>query len=267
MYNLIRADLFKPCKSMGIKILLALTTLCAIAMMVIAYLIAQGKLDNSTSGIGFLFTDINIISLVGGISAAVFICGDFDNKTIHDAISCGCSRGTVIISKAIVFFCSIGLLLLPYAIGTGIGITMGNQATFNMGEVALGYMNMLMNEAGTPISVTMILKLLFVILILMLVYMSQLSICVPLAIIFKKPFLVVAVYYVISVISGQLLSLGNTYPAFGNIFSYTPFGGENTLVMLSTGAGELGKTILVSFAFMAVMLGLTYSVFRKTELK
>jgi len=43
MYNLIRADLFKLRKSMTIKILFGITTVSAVVMAVMAYLIPQGK--------------------------------------------------------------------------------------------------------------------------------------------------------------------------------------------------------------------------------
>ena len=102
MLNLIRADLFKMCKSSVMKILFGITTLCAGAMTVIAYFITQRKMDPGMTGIGFLFSDINIISILGAVIAGVFICGDFDNKTIHDAIACGCSRRTIIDRKSVV---------------------------------------------------------------------------------------------------------------------------------------------------------------------
>ncbi len=65
MYNLILADLFKLRKSMAIKILFAITTASAVAMAVMAYLIPQGKISASMSGIGFMFSDADIMSIRG----------------------------------------------------------------------------------------------------------------------------------------------------------------------------------------------------------
>jgi ABC-2 type transport system permease protein len=64
----------------------------------------------------------------------VKLSGDFDNKIIHDAIVSGCSRGTVIVSKAMVLCCGIAFILLTYAIIVGIALSTGHK--FSMGPVA-----------------------------------------------------------------------------------------------------------------------------------
>lgn len=107
MYNLILADLFKLCKTMAIKILFGITTVSAVIMAVMAYMIPQGKIGASMTGIGFMLSDISMISILGAVIAGVFICGDFDNKTIHDAIASGCSRGEVIGSNRILLCHSV----------------------------------------------------------------------------------------------------------------------------------------------------------------
>ena len=69
MINLIRADLFKLRRTLTVKILLGIGTASALAMAVIAYLIPQGKLSESMTGIGFMFSDINVISILGAVLA------------------------------------------------------------------------------------------------------------------------------------------------------------------------------------------------------
>jgi len=166
VFNMIRADLFKMCKSPLIKILFAITTLCAVVMTVMAYLIPQGKIDPSMAGIGFMFSDISMISILGGVIAGVFICGDFDNKTLHDAIACGCSRGAIIVSKAIVLFCAIGFILLPYAIITAIALTTGSE--FSMGSVSVGFLNIQTLNSGITFQASELLKLLFIMMTLII---------------------------------------------------------------------------------------------------
>ncbi|NMC59963.1 MAG: ABC transporter permease, partial [Candidatus Methanofastidiosa archaeon] len=73
MYNLIKADLFKLRKSMAIKILLGITTVSSIAMIMMAYLLQQGKLSASASGLGFMFSDANMISILGAGVASIII--------------------------------------------------------------------------------------------------------------------------------------------------------------------------------------------------
>jgi len=265
MLNLIQADLFKMRKSSIIKILFGITTLCALIMVVTAYLIPQGKVGNEYTGIGFLFSDIDIMSILGGVIAGAFICGDYDNKTIHNAITSGCSRSTIIISKAAVFFSALIIILLPYAIITGIAMSTG--AKFDMGAVSVGFLNILSKDSTIAFSVAVFLKMLAAMLTLTIVYMAQLSICVPLAIVLKKPVLVVAIYYAFSIFCGQLAGLSNSSPMWNNILSCTPFGGNYSFVTLTSGVGDFLKAIAVCIVFIIVMLIIAFSIFRKAEIK
>ena len=265
MYNLISADLFKLRKSMAIKILFGITTISSIIMAVIAYLIPQGNIDASMTGIGFLFSDIDVISILGAVLAGVFICGDFDDKTIHDAIANGYSRETVIVSKAVVFCCAVAFLLIPYAIIICISLSTGSK--FDMGKVSVGFLHILTSEAGITFSTPEIWKFLAVMLTLMIIYAAQLSVCVPLAFTLKKPVLVVPIYYGFTIFCAQLVGLRGKSALFDGIFACTPFGGNYTFITLDSGLGDILKSIFVSLIFIIVMLVVTYSSFRKSEIK
>lgn len=265
MINLIRADLYKMRKSSTIKILFGITTICSLVMTYMAYMIQQGSMSEKYAGMAFLFSDVNIMSILGSVIAGVYICGDFDNKTIHDAISCGIKRGTVLISKAIVFLCGIVFILLPYAIVTAIAIS--TDSSFNVGAVSLGFLNVLTKDYGITFNGAMVVKMIAVMVTLIIVYLSQLSICVPIAIALKKPVLVVAIFYGISILSGQLSALKNSSKLFDFIFSCTPFDGKYGLVTMETNPSNLLKAIGVSVLFIIVMLAITYGAFRKSEIK
>lgn len=265
MINLIRADLFKIRKSATIKILFFVVCLCAAAMTVIAWSIAHGKINAGMSGIGFLFSDVDVISILGGVCAAVFICGDFDNKAIHDAVADGCDRLSVIVSKSIVFAGSVITLLIPYAIAVGIGI--GTSSKFNLTTPGLGFLNLLMATGGKSLSAAQGWELFGIMLLLLLVYTAQLSLCLPLAMIFRKPVVVIAVYYAFSVLSGQLSVLAKNSKLFSDLFALTPYGGNHLLLTLSAGTEDIVKAILVSLIFIAVMIALTFAAFRKAEIK
>jgi ABC-2 type transport system permease protein len=264
MLNIVRADLYKMFKSSIMKVLFVIAALCSITMSAMAYSIQQGKLDVKMSGIGFMFGDANIMSILGAVIAGVFICSDFDNKTIHEAITCGCSRSAIIVSKAISFFCGLGVILLPYAIVTIIALCTGSK--FSMGAVAVGFLNLIVKEAGT-FTASKVAKLIIVILTLMIVYAAQISLCVLLAFVFKKPVLVVAVYYVVSFATAQLNAVKFSSKALKNIYECTPYGGKNAYLSLHSGSGDIIKAIVVSLIFIIIMLGLTHSVFRKAEVK
>lgn len=265
MLNLVRADLFNLRKSRALKIVMGITTLCAIAMTVMAYLIPQGKLDERLVGIGFLFSDVSMISIVGAVIASAMICNDYDNKTLHDAVATGSSRGAIIVSKVIVMSCAIVVVLLPYAIATAIAI--GSGSPFSMGSVAVGFLNMMTAEAGSILSAAEMWKLVGIMLTLIIVYMAQLSFCVLLAFVLKKPILVIAINYGFTAMCAQLIGLGDSSPQLGRIISWTPYAGQYAFMTLDTEAGMMIKAVGVSLLYVIVMIALTYSVFRRSELK
>lgn len=265
MYNLIWADLFKIRKSLAIKIVIGLTAVSAVTMAIIAYLIPQGKIDASMASIGFMFSDADMISILGAVLAGVFICGDFENKTIHDAIANGYSRGTVVVSKTISFCCAIAFILLPYAIVTGIAI--GTGFKFSMGSLSVGFLNLLTSEAGKVVAASDIWKLLAIMLTLLIVYLGRLSICVPLALVLKKPILVVAIFYGITILIPNLSGVIAKNSVLDHILACTPFGNEYGFITLHTGTGDILKALAVSLIFTIVMSAVTYAAFRRSEIK
>lgn len=265
MLNLIQADLFKLRKSMALKVLFGISTVSAAVMIWFANLISQGKLEESFADLGFMFSDINVISILGGITASILICGDFENKTIHDSIATGTSRSFIVVSKTSLIALCLAFLLLPYALVTFIALSTGSE--YSMGTVAIGFLNFLTTESGTILSGAEAGKMIVVMLSLMLVYAAQVSICVPLAFLLKKPVFVVGMYYGLSVSSGQLLSLSQSSPVFDRIFSLTPFGGDHVFLTLASGGGDIIKSILVSLVFITIMITIASSIFRKAEVK
>ncbi|MNP10750.1 hypothetical protein D3C76_1029110 [compost metagenome] len=97
--------------------------------------------------------------------------------------------------------------------------------------------------------------------------MAQVSICVPIALTTKKPVLVVGIYYGVTILVAQLSALGENNSVLKNILSVMPYGGNYTLINLNTGTEDIVKAVIVSLVFIVLMLGVTYSLFRKAEIK
>lgn len=265
MYNLIKADLFKLRKSMAIKIIFAIAAIGALTMVIMAYLIQKGKLNTGTTGIGFMFSDANMVAILGAVLAGIFICGDFDNRTIHEAIVNGNSRCKVVISKSIVFFISCLVILFPYFIVTGIAIKTGYK--FNMGGISVGFLNLITTEGGKAISSSQGLKILSIMFGMIFIYIAQLSVCIPFAIGLKKPVIVVAIFYGITILSPQLAKLEASYKAFKNIIECTPYGNKYFFMTLNTGAGDIVKAFIVSLICIIIMLAITCFAFKRAEIK
>ncbi|MFC3747624.1 ABC transporter permease [Paenibacillus sp. GCM10012306] len=265
MLNLIRADLFKLMKSQAVKVLMGLTTASALISTVMAYLIPLGKIDTRMTGIEFMFSDMNVICILGAVIAGMIICGDFENKTIHNAISSGSRRYTIIVSKAAALAVALMMLLLPYAIVTAVGL--GTGYTFDVGSVGIGFLHLLTAESGTVFGIPEIGKMAGIMLTLIIVYIAQLSLCVPLAFFLKKPVFVVAIYYGFSVLCAQLVGGSESSSVLSRIFSLTPYGSKHALMTLETTASDMAQTIGISIIFIAIMLTVTFTAFRKSEIK
>ena len=265
MYNLILADLFKLRKSMTIKVLFIITIVSSVIMAMMAHMISQGKINSNMSGIGFMFSDVNMIGILGAVIAGVFICGDFDNKIINDAITNGCSRFAIIASKAVVFSIALAFILIPYAIITGVALSTGSK--FSMGSTAVGFLHILTSQSDKTFSISQIWKLIAIMLTLIILYVAQLSICIPLALAMKKPLLVVVIYSGFSILCGQLEGLKHSSALFDHIYACTPYGGNYSFITLDTRIGVIFNAIYVSLVFIIVMLAVAYYGFRKSEIK
>lgn len=260
MFNLIRADLYKLGKSKAIKILFLISCFAAGAMTVISYFMTQKTVSGDLVGIGSLFTDFQMMTLLGSIIASSYICGDFENKTIQDAISCGTSRGTVILSKAIVYFIAVALMILPYSIFTGFAFVSGYEFTPFLPSVFLLTMA---NESGVTFSIPVLFKFLILMFTTVVIYGGQLSICVLMAFAFRKSVPVIGITYAISFSSVRLMSI----PVCKTVLSYTPFGVEFTDLTLNAEMGAYIKAIAISIIFISFILAITYLLFRKSEVK
>lgn len=234
-------------------------------MMIIAGEIEKGNLDINMAGIGFLLSDMNVVSILGAVIASIFICGDFDNKTIHDAISGGNSRISIIVSKTIVFIGAIACILLPYAIMTFIALGSGNK--YSMGNNSIGFLHLITSQDGKDMNASKVLGLLISMLVLVIVYAAQQSIAILMAFLIKKPVVVIAISYAISVINPQLLVLKNYSEAFDKISSFTPFWGDYTFITPNAQVDYIIKALSVSLIFIAIIIGITYATFRKRDVK
>ncbi|GAA0379569.1 ABC transporter permease [Bacillus horti] len=264
MNNLMRADLFKLSKLWSIKILIGILFISAILMTMISYSVAQGDAGQELGGLGALFSDLQMMSLIGSIIAGIFIVGDFKNKTIHDAISTGSSRGTLIAGKTMVYFILVALMILPYALITSMAIFTTDHSYAVL--VPSAFLNLLATSTGIEVTALEVLKMIAIFLTVIIVYAGQLSIAVWIAFVLRKTVLVILIGYGVSILSGQLRSLGDSVPMVEKILAFTPYGFDLTLLTLDAEVGVFFKGITISLVFIAIILTLTYVGFKKSEI-
>lgn len=265
MLNMVRADFYRMSRSTAMRVLLLITVLGAVAMMLFARQVAAGNISASISGLGILFSDVSVISILGGVSAGIFICGDLDNKVIHDAIAGGSSRLSILTGKLTSFLCTIVVFLIPYAIAAGIGL--GTAKTYSLGSANAGFMSLLAALGGKNLTSAQGAQVFGLMLLFLLVYAAELSLCVPLALAVKKPVAVAAIYYAFSILCGQLIPLAQSSQTLDRVIACTPYSGRYLLPSLNMGTSTVIKAIMACVAFITVMLGIAYAIFRRADIK
>lgn len=258
MFNLIKSDLFKIRKSMGVKILFIISIVAAVAMTIVSNGIATGNMGTESMGIGSLFADIQMMSLFGSVLSGIFICNDFDSKTINDAISSGYSRTAIVISKTITFMIITFFLMLPYVAAAFIALGSGIEFKAFIPSVFLQIM-----ASGKALDGAVILKSIAIMATMFIVYASQSVMFIFFGFTFRKPAVAIAVGYIMALIVAKL----NSIEAVVKFMKYTPLGYEFTKFTLDAEAGVFGKGIVISVIFVVVITFITSAVFRKSEIK
>jgi len=111
MGKLIKAEFMKLSKSLGYKILL----LCASFVGVLLGLLVINKDVGLSDGYNvYLSTLTDSFAMISAIIfAIIFVCNEFSNRTLGMGLFSGCSRLSVLLSKAIVFL--IGFMPVVFA--------------------------------------------------------------------------------------------------------------------------------------------------------
>ena len=260
MINLIRADLYKLRKSTSIKVLFVLCCIAAGIMYVVSNQLTEGNLSHDIVGFGAFVTDFQMISLASIVFISMFICSDFDNKTIHDSISSGYSRGSIVVCKTITYFISVLIFLLPYVAVSIIGICSGNSFEAFLPSV---FQSIMKNDAEISFSFVVILKIICIWITMAILYASQMSISLHIAFSIRKSVILMSLGYIINAGIAQLVNIDK----LSNIFKFTPFGVDYSKLTLEAGTSVYGNFIFISLIFMAIMVILSYLAFKKAEIK
>ncbi|MFF5995128.1 hypothetical protein AAGS61_10265 [Lysinibacillus sp. KU-BSD001] len=260
MFNLLNANLYKARKMKTIWMLLALSIFCATMLLIIAYGVGNGKMDTSVSSIGFLFSDMNMLTIIGAILATSLIGTEFETKNIHHPIISGYSRFQIVMAKAFTYWMLLIILITPFLIASMIALLSGE--TFSLGPNLAGFLSIVTSDidAATP-------KVISVLIVMTVVYLAQLSFAIFLAFWLKKAIFVITLYYMFSALTGQIAMYPDTFTILNKLISLTPFNGEFIVMNPSLTSGELTTALIISIIFMGIMTALSWIYFRKAEVK
>lgn len=261
MKSLFLATIYRMRKSTGVKIAIGLLFAAAILYYVLAAMIAAGKLDAASAGSVTGLGDSMMIWLFGSLVIGILVGSDFENKTIHGAIKFG--REKITANYMLTFAVAVMIMVLPYMLGSIICI--------------LSKVNM-QGAEGTAISIFMsnileytkdvsIGKLLLSYIGYAIVYMGQLSICIPVAIKLKKTIAVTAFGFFFGMISALLATLASKVELLDHIYQLTPYHYGIAQLGINAEIGDMFMGIVVSLIFAGIMGTLSWFILRKADIK
>ena len=82
MMNVLRADMLKLKKSLALKVIFLISGAGAVLMLIVARLLGNGTLGMNAAGNASFLADPQMVALLGTVAAGMFLCGDFENKTV-----------------------------------------------------------------------------------------------------------------------------------------------------------------------------------------
>lgn len=108
MKNLIRAEFFKLSKSFGYKMMLVLSA--GVGLFFCYFAVNNSSRISGYQMLPIMDSFVMFHTIFASVFTAVFLCGEFDRRTMGLGLFCGLPRRSVFISKLIVYF--TGLLCL-----------------------------------------------------------------------------------------------------------------------------------------------------------
>lgn len=261
MKQLLGATLYRMGKTTGVKVAMALTAVAAILYYVLAAMLAGGKFDASQAGSITGLGDAMILWLFASLIIGILVGSDFENKTIHAAVRFG--RGKVIANYVLSFSVLMLLMVLPYTLGSAICIGADVDMTGAEGTVISIYMGNVFAYAEE----TSVLKLIFSYITYAVVYIGQLSVCIPVAIKVKKTVVVTAFGFFFGMITALIATLASKVELLHNIYQLTPYNYGIDKIGVDAEFSSMLMAIAVSLCFTAVMGFVSWLVFKKADIK
>lgn len=266
MINMIKADFYKINRSAIYKILFFIATICAVVTTVLSHLIYTEDVSMASAASAALLTDVVMLNLINCVIAGQLICGDFDNKLIQSSLT-GCNgRFAVVCSKMITYSIIVGIMTLPYAVTGIVGFCL--DLGYGTPISASTYLKILFESNTVDFSAEVLLKYIAISVIMMLVYSAQSGLVFMLAFIMKnKALLVTAIGFIIATFIGMATSMLTSSDSATELLSWTPYSSDIYVLGNNTEIYELVKIAVVCIAFIALYTGISYAMFKKSEIK
>lgn len=261
MKQLLKATIYRMRKSMGVKIAIGLIYVAAALYYVLAAMVANGKLEAAQAGSVTGLGDSMIIWLFGSLVIGLLVGADFENKTIHGTIKFG--RKKIVGNYMLVSAVFVMIMVLPYTVGSVICIISDIGMQGAEGTVISIFMdNVLEYSKEIPVG-----KLILSYIAYTIVYVGQLSICVPVAIKLKKTVVVTAFGFFFGMITALLATLASKVKILDNVYRLTPYHYGIAQIGINANIGDMFIGIVVSLIFTGIMGIISWYVFKRADIK
>lgn len=265
MFNMIKADIYKLSKIKPVKICILASALCALGVAYMLHGVYKGTYSLEAGSAFALVSDTMIVIILGSILAGTLICGGFESKNIHDEIACGNGRFAIIMTKTAAISLLMILLVLPYVLISIIGFASNIGFGVYTG-VPSAFFNILSNVAGVEITNGYVIKSIVLGMLIMLTYIAKISICIPVAFKARKSIVVIMTGFVTTFIFDILGVLVKDVDGISDVMEVLPYTMIYRLT-LDCSTEVMVKSLISSIVFIGAMLGITYSLFRRAEIK
>lgn len=256
MKSLLAVDSYKMIQSKVVKVLFFLAVLSAGLMVYFSHQFSLGTLDGGNSLVNF-FSDMQIFSLLGSIVMGLFFCNDFEDKIIENAISSGHKRWNIVSSKVITLLFLTILFAVPYMLVILIMAGFDLSLSIYLPTPFFSLVELVNSSASIG-------KIMVMCVSIILVYVAQLSIGLPILFLLKKPVLVMILNYILLGLLGTLLSVEG---GVKEIISWTPYGIDFHHLATDLDLVSVAQTLTISLLFVLAMTLISFILFRKAEIK
>jgi ABC-2 type transport system permease protein len=245
MTNMLSCEWMKLKKSVALKVLFLLMVIAGVSLSLFGMTI---KMTGWNAMIESL-SDCSLIAIIGSIMAGLFICSDFENRTIQECIMCGNSHFSILASKTIVYIISMFVICLPFTLIT---------------TVALSYKN----GFGVELTTDLLLKLVEMIITVSFAYGSLLMLCILVSFLAQKTGVSIAINVIAVGFGGSIIyMISSLLGPIGKIISYSPFGLYSLALQPKATGIDYLTIVLISCLWIALLLIITGRLFYKKELK
>ncbi|MDO5293020.1 MAG: hypothetical protein Q4F05_09750 [bacterium] len=266
--NIIKSDCYQLVRSKMFWIIFVFSCLCGISITLISHGLAAGTLGAEFIGTASGLMDNMVISIIGPILIATYLCNDFSNKTIHSAILYGHGRRVIVWAKVVPCTIMMFLLLLPYVISTLIGFLSGNSFSLEFANaIDSSYMMILAKQGSYARDFNTIAKLVLILFVLALMYLSRISLIFLLSYLIRKPIAVIGIGVILEMGLSILAGVTAKSEVINSIVSSTPFIGMRDNITLSASVPDLLKTAATSIVFLIIIINISTALFNKAEVK